>query len=510
MHFGSDRPRLSASPKVAALLGVSLIALVAGCTVGPDFVPPKAPDTKEYTEEGTPQPNVTEAKEAQQRFALGQKVSGDWWQLFRSERLNGVLTQAIAENQTLVVARATLAQAQQGIAQARGPLFPQVDLNGGVSRQRVSFAPVGENIKGPITNLFTIGPTVSYALDPFGGNRRRVEQQEATAEFQGYQLDAAYLTLTGGAVTQALNIASARDQIKAVQSIIADDEQNLQLVQTEFAAGEATQIDVQSATSQLAADRTLLPPLQQQLSVARHALSVLVGKAPADWVPPDFDLDEFTLPQELPVTVPSELVRQRPDILASESQLHAASAAIGVATAQLYPNINLTASFTQESLSTATLFNPASSVWSIGAQLLAPIFHGGALRAQKEAAVDAYQGALANYKQTVLASFGQVADVMQALAHDAELLEAQRRALESADTNLRLTRTTYRYGNVGILQVLDAQRLSEQARLGYVRARAQRYLDTVQLFTAMGGGWWDWQGRDAGLPQSAAAETTTR
>jgi NodT family efflux transporter outer membrane factor (OMF) lipoprotein len=479
------------------------VSLLAGCMLGPDFEQPKAPDTKGYTEEGIPETRVANAKEQEQRFVLGKKISGDWWHLFHAQRLNDVLDQAIAGNQTLVQARATLAQASEGIAQARGALFPQLDLNGGLSRQRVSFAPVGQNTKGPITNLFSIGPTVSYALDPFGGNRRRVEQQEALTQFQDYQLDAAYLTLTGNAVTQAITIAAARAQIKAVEGIIRDDQENLRLVQSELKAGEATQLDVQSAAAQLAADRTLLPPLRQQLSVARHALSILAGKLPADWVPPDFEVSEFTLPPELPMSLPSELVRQRPDILASEAQLHAASAAIGVATAQLYPNINLSASFVQESLSASTLFNPASSVWSIGGQLLAPLFHGGALQAQKRAAVDAFDAALANYKQTVLTSFGQVADVMQALAHDAQELEEQRSALEAAEERLRLTRATYQYGNVGVLQVLDAERGAQQARLGYIRAQVQRQLDTVQFLTAMGGGWWDWKAKEGEVQASA-------
>ncbi len=492
-------PRLSARLTAA----VSLVALLAGCAVGPDFKEPAAPDGKGYTEDGIPNTKVPDGKEQEQRFVLGKKITGDWWQLFHANRLNAVLEQAIAGNQNIIAARATLAQAREVVAQAKGPLYPQVDLSSGISRQQVSEAELGLPGVSPPFNIYSIGPTVSYSLDPFGGNRRRVEQQEATAVYQAFQLDAAYLSLTGNAVTQALNIASARAQIKAVESIIKDDQENLRLVNTEFQAGEATQIDVEIATSQLEADRTLLPPLRQQVSVARHALSILLGRLPADWVPPDFDLTEFTLPDELPVTLPSDLVRQRPDILASEAQLHAASAAIGVATAQLYPNINLSASFTQEALATSVLFTPASSAWTIGAQLLAPIFHGGALEAQKQAAVDAFDGALATYKETVLTSFGQVADVMEALSHDAELLEAQRRALEAADRNLKLTQTTYQYGNVGVLQVLDAQRLAEQARLGYVRATAQRYLDTVQFLTAMGGGWWDWPGKNPPMEKTA-------
>jgi NodT family efflux transporter outer membrane factor (OMF) lipoprotein len=497
--LGLAQPRHQKSTQYRATAIVSLALLVAGCTVGPDFEKPTAPDTKGYESGGEPQPNVTDTKEAPQHLALGKKISGDWWQLFHSPQLDDVLRQAIAGNQTLVAAEATLAQAQQAVRQVQGAYYPQVDLTAGASRQRINLAAVGINQPGPTVNLFTIGPTVSYALDPFGGNRRRVEQQEAFAETQDYQLDAAYLTLTGNTVAQALAIASTRAQIRAVESIIADDEQNLKLVQSSLAAGEATQIDVQSANSQLQADRTLLPPLHQQLSVARHALSVLLNRAPADWSPPEFDLEEFTLPEELPVSLPSELVRQRPDILASEAQLHAASAAIGVATAQLYPDITLSASYAQEAALLHTLFNPSAGVFNVGANLLAPVFHGGALRAQKQAALDAYERAFADYRQTVLESFGQVADVLDALAHDAELVEAQRRASEAADASLRLTRTSYSFGNANLLQVLDALRLDEQARLGYVRAQAQRYFDTVQLFTAMGGGWWDWKER-AGQP----------
>ena len=503
MVLSNARCRAATSSRVRAITAVSIVALLAACAVGPDFVTPPAPETKDYEVGGAPQPTVENTTETQQHFTMGQKVSGSWWQLFHSAQLDDVLQQAIAGNLTLASAQAAVAQAQQNIAQASGALWPQVDLGAGVTRQQVSQATLGLPGKTPAFNLFTIGPTLSYAVDPFGGNRRRVEQQDALAQFQGYQLDAAYLTLTSGAATQAVQIASVRAQIQAVNTIIADDERNLELISTQRRAGEATQLDVELAQSQLAADRTLLPPLRQQESVARHALAILIGKAPGDWSPPDFELAQFTLPQDLPVTLPSELVRQRPDILASEAQLHAASASIGVATAQLYPNLTLSASFTQQALTSGTLFDPASSVWSIGAQLLAPVFHGGALLAQKRAAVDAFNGALANYKQTVLTSFQQVADTLQALLHDAELLDAQQRALQSAEESLRLTRTTFRYGNVGILQVLDAQRQAEQARLGYVRAQAQRYLDSITLFTAMGGGWQDWEAKTAAAGSEA-------
>jgi NodT family efflux transporter outer membrane factor (OMF) lipoprotein len=272
-------------------------------------------------------------------------------------------------------------------------------------------------------------------------------------------------------------------------------------VNTEVRAGVATQLDIETAQSQLATDRTLLPPLRQQEDVARHALAVLAGRAPGEWAPPDFDLDALTLPAELPLSVPSDLARQRPDILASEAQLHSANATIGVATAQLYPNITLSAALSQQSVTIDTLFHGASDVWSIGAGLAYPLFHGGALEAQKRRAVDNFNAALATYEETVLVSFGQVADTLDALEHDAEQLAEQQRALTSAQNSLDLTRRAYSLGSVGIVQVLDAQRLLEQARLGFVRARAQRYLDSAQLFVALGGGWWNWR-----APDEAAAQ----
>jgi NodT family efflux transporter outer membrane factor (OMF) lipoprotein len=489
------------------LLGLGVSALLFGCTLGPDFTPPKAPTEQGYTATGLPDPAIPEAAGPSQHFALGKEISGAWWKLFHSPPLDDVLAQAIAGNRTLAAASASLDQAREAVNQAAGGLYPQVDLGGTAARQRLNYAAQGITLFPPkIFNIFTFGPTISYDLDPFGATRRRIEQQQALAEAQEDQLKAAYLTLTGNAASQALTIASLRAQIKTVEDIIADDQENLRLVREEVNAGIASDLDIDSATSQIETDRTLLPPLNQQLSVARHALAILVGKPPGDWTPPDFDLAALTLPEELPVSVPSALLHQRPDLLQAEAQLHAASAAIGIATAELYPDIRLSASMTQEALSPGKLFYAANDAWSIGSQLTAPIFHGGALEAQRRGAEDAFRAFLASYEQTVLQSFGQVADLLEALAHDAEFLAAQRRALDASQASLSLTRRSYSLGNSTLLQVLDAQRLDEQARLGYVRAEAQRYLDTVQLFVAMGGGWWQ---SDAGAqPLPAAARST--
>lgn len=465
-----------------------LALILAGCAVGPDFLRPEPPDVKSYTKSETPAVLAPGAGEAAQRLTMGQGVSGEWWTLFHSTPLNQVLQQAIARNQTLAAAKATLAQAQQAVIQARGAFYPQLDFSTTAQRQQARSSRSSAGTR--VFNLYSVGPTVSYAADVFGNTRRRVEQQEALAENQDDQLVAAYLTLTGNAVTQAIDIASIRSQLSAIEDIIADDERNLDLVQQKFDVGKAAQSDVLTAESQLANDRTQLPPLRQQLSAARHALSILVGKFPGQWSPPDFDLTEFTMPKDLPVSLPSELVRQRPDILAAEATLHADSAAIGVATAQMYPTITLSGSVGVESLSIDTLFQGSSLIWNVAAGLTAPIFHGGALEAQKQGAIDAFQASLATYRQTVLQAFGQVADTLRALEHDAELVDAERRALDASDASLELQRQSYAAGKSDLIRLIDSERAYQQARLGYARAMAQRFQDTAQLFVAMGGGWW--------------------
>ncbi len=470
-------------------------AALTSCTLGPDFSHPETTGDAAFKAKGVPELSVPGSPEPEQYVALGKRISGDWWHLLQSTPLDDVLQQAIAGNRTLVAAQASVDQAREVVKEAEGGLYPQVNFSAGLSRQKANFNSSGFTTFPPVVfNLYQLGPSVSYALDLWGGIKRSVEQQKALADFQGYQLDAAYLTLTGNAVAQAVQIAASRAQIKAVQSIIADDENNLRLVRIERQVGTVADPDVQLAASQLANDRALLPPLRQQLSVAQHALAILLGKAPVEYAAPDFDLDQLALPQELPVSLPSELVHQRPDILAAEAELHAATAAIGVAAAQQYPSVTLSASIGQAALNPGMLFTDGSNAWSLGAGLAAPIFHGGELEAQRRAAEAAYRGTLANYQQTILQSFGQVADLLQSLAHGAELLDDQRQAVEAAEENLRLTRIAFQAGNVGTLQIVETERQYAQALTGYVSAKAQRYQNTAQLFVAMGGGWRDWRG----------------
>lgn len=465
------------------LWGRSLLLslLLVGCTVGPNYTRPDSSSATVYTQEP-----LGAVGAGGQQLVSGENPSANWWGLFGSDALNSTMQQALSSNRNLAVAQATLAQAQEAVNASAGGLYPQLSLVAGAGRQKYGAQFAGAQTFAPFT-YFSVGPSVSYVFDYTGGQRRAVEQKQAQADAQAYQLQAAYLSLTGNVAQQALAMASTQAQLDALEALLAEDQKNLALVNTAFAAGSVSRVDVLSAQSQLANDETLLPPLRQQLSVARHALSILAGRAPADWQPPEFHLADLQLPRRLPLSLPSELAHRRPDILAAEAQLHAATAAVGVATSALYPQINLTASAGEQSTQLSHFFDASSAVWGFAGGLTAPLFDGGTLRAQRRGAQDAMQAALASYQQTLLQSFGQVADVLSALDHDAEQLAAQKNALDSSDANLKLTRESYRVGNVGVLQVLDAERLYQQAQLGYVRAQAQRYQDTLQLFLALGG-----------------------
>lgn len=277
-------------------------------------------------------------------------------------------------------------------------------------------------------------------------------------------------------------MASANAQMRAVEKLLANDTRNLELVRMAHANGSTTQIDVSLAETRLAQDRTLLPPLAQQRDSARHALSVLTGKGPADWIAPDFDLAEFALPSNVPVSLPSEMAHDRPDILQAEAELHIANAAVGVATANLYPHVTLSASLAQ-----AASGNGGAALWGFAAGIAGPIFDGGTLKAERQAAIDGYQATLAGYQQTVITSFGQVADTLQAINHDAEENLAQDDALRAAETSFRLNQQAYAQGENSILQVLEAERAYEQALLGQIRVKTAQYLDTVRLLVALGG-----------------------
>lgn len=456
-----------------AIGAVSALLSLSACSVGPDFAAQPASLSQHYDRQAEQHLDNT----AEQHIELGKHVSGDWWSAFRSPKLDQVVRRAIDGNLELVAADATIRQASSSVAAAEGALYPQVNFGAQAGRQRLHNAP-----EAAVVNVYGVGPQVSFDLDAFGGNKRLVEQQQAFTDLQQHRYEAAWLTLTGDVTRQALLLASANAQMQAVTTLLANDAKNLELVRAAQLNGSTTQIDVALAETRLAEDRTLLPPLAQQRDSARHALSVLTGKGPADWIAPDFDLTEFELPTNIPVGLPSAMAHERPDIQQAEAELHMASAAVGVATANLYPHIELSASLVQ-----AASGNGGAALWGFAAGLTAPIFNGGTLKAERQASIDGYQASLARYQQTVIRSFGQVADSLQALNHGAEQNQAQEDALRAAETSLRLNQLAYSQGDNSILQVLEAQRAYEQALLGQIRVKTARYLDTVQLFVALGG-----------------------
>jgi NodT family efflux transporter outer membrane factor (OMF) lipoprotein len=491
-------PATTSLRRSASLL--ALVATLGGCTtVGPNFTRPSAPSTAGYAAAGEAAPNA-------QQVQLGQAVAGRWWDYFGSPELDRVMRLAVDGNPSLAAADASLAAAQAQIRETQAQSAPQVNGAAGVSYQRINLASYGfdaSSLPGLSSNptfaLYSVGAAASYALDPFGLNKRQVESATARAEALSHQADAAYLSLTGNVALQAAYIAATRAEIATVEEIIAADQHMIELTRTANRLGGAAEGPRINAQAQLAADTARLPALRQDLATARHALSMLVGKAPADWSPPDFDLATLTLPAQVPLSLPSELVRQRPDILVAEARLHAATADIGVATARLYPSLDLTAGLTQSNLSLPSLFTSQGTSASIAAQLTGPIYDGGRRKAERDAMRQTARGALLTYQATVIQAFAQVADLMQALVHDEQAVAAQAQARDSAAASLRLANEAFNGGASGYLPVVDAERQLNAAKLDYVRAQAQRYVHTVQLFAATGSGL-----RDAGKAPPAA------
>jgi NodT family efflux transporter outer membrane factor (OMF) lipoprotein len=456
--------------------------MVSACTVGPDFKAPEPPQISTYAAK------EDAAAPEDQRLELGKKIEGDWWIAFQSPELNGVITLALSGNEDAEAAQERMAEAEEDVNAAEGALLPQVALGATAGYQkygRALFGPLNFNI--PPFVYYTVGPTVSFPLDLFGGQKRTVEERKALLDYQDFELSAAYQSLIAHVAAESLSLAGVRAELETLNAIIADDQRNVDLVQAAINAGSGTRVQLVSAQTQLVEDRALIPDLRQREAVARHALAVLVGKAPAEWSPPQFALDDFTLPAELPVSLPSELVHRRPDIEAAEAQLHAASAAIGIATANLYPDFNLTATVTQQALTPGGLFNSIANAYSLAANLTQPVFNGGRLSAERRAAIDHYKAALAVYRQTILSAFGDVGDRLQALVNDADSVKAEAAAAQTAAESLDLARKSFQAGNSGILDVIDAERRNGQAQLSFTRVKAQRLMDTAELFLALGG-----------------------
>jgi NodT family efflux transporter outer membrane factor (OMF) lipoprotein len=473
------------SPFILAALGSTAI-LSACTTVGPNFERPAAPAARGFQMAGDTRP--VEA-------AVGEKIAADWWTLFHSRELDETVRRAVAGNRSLAAAQATLDQARHAVA-AQDPKLV-VDANASVNHERINFAAFGFSsfpgstapVENPTVTLYSFGANARYDFDLFGQRRRETEALLARADAARYQADAAYMTLTAQVTGQAINIAALKAQIAALEDVVVSDRENLRLVQDAYRLGGGTKLDVATVESELARDEAAITPLRNQLASSRHALALLVGQAPADWSPPDFTLASFTQPERVPVSIPSELVRNRPDILAAEARLHAATAEIGVAEGDLYPKVSLTAAIAQTALKPLKLFSYDSTGWSIAPGVSLPLFNRGQLKAKRAMAEDAARASLANYQQVVLEAFVQVADGLEALALDDEAIAQHNRAVSAASENLELNRIRFRGGKSGLLPVLDAQRTYARARQDLVRAQAQRLRDAAQLLYATGAPW---------------------
>lgn len=477
-----SRTRTPPSAKPLASVSLTAVLALSACApVGPNWTAPPAVSTAETfraaTEQASDSATVSSAA-----------MADDWRRLFASAKLDSLIATVLAGNLELKSADASLTAAQAERSSALSAFLPEVNATGGLARERLNLASFGFSGGGfpnnPQFSQYSVGGTASYPLDLFGGLRRDAESAKARRQAAAYQRDAAWLAVTGQAASEAVAIAVARAELTELDSVLADDRKTVELAdQAERAGGEAHRATV-AARAQLAADETLAPALRQRLSVARHALSALAGRAPADWTPPDFDLEDLTPPARLPVTLPSRLVRARPDILAAEARLHAASADVGVATAKLYPSLNLSGQLMQGALAPEHLFDWTYSAASLGAGLTGPLFDGGRRKAGVRAADARRQSAVLTYQHTVVAAFTQVADLMSALDQDQAALAAQKRATELAAETLRLARLAYTGGATGLPPVIDAQRQLSNARLALVRAEGQLRLDAIALFVA--------------------------
>ena len=490
---------MPAPPRLRRLAAaVCAMTALYGCTVGPVFHTPAAIDVPTYT--SLPQPTATSASAgpggSAQRFVDAASIPGAWWQGFGSSALNRLVQQALDDCPTLAQARMKLTQAQEDyLAQADGTELPQVDARLSVTREKVDPTSFGiPNVRqpGPFT-LYSTSVGVSYALDLFGANRRALEGLAAQVDYQRYEFDAARLSLVGNVVTTALRRASFARQIALSDAILDAQMRQLQITEQRYALGGVSRVDLLGQRTQAEQTRASLPSLRRQLAQADHQLAVYLGRAPAELEVGSegrggaavLDLDALTLPTDLPVTLPSNLARQRPDVRASEALLHQASANVGVATANLFPQITLSGSAGTQRTSVSDLLK-GINVWNIGAGLTQPIFHGRQLHARKRSAEAAYEAALASYRQTVLKGLQEVADALRALQHDADELQARDEAGRAARDSVEIANRRYVSGGISQLALLDTQRQELQTALDRVKVQAQRYADTAALYQALG------------------------
>jgi NodT family efflux transporter outer membrane factor (OMF) lipoprotein len=487
-----------------ALIG---LAAIAGCAVGPDFKRPPAPQVKGYAAQppAAVMPAPADRTSPQQRIVQSLDIPGQWWTLFHSKELNALIEEAIKANPDLQSARAALTVAHENYLAQRGVLLPDLQANFSPSRQRNAVGTLAPTLTSgnPVYALYTAQVGVSYALDVFGGNRRLVESAAAQAEAQRFQLEAAYLTLASNLVLAAIQEASIRAQLDATEKIIGAVTEELGIMRHQLVLGAIAEGDVMAQETVLAQAVATLPGLRKQLLQQRDLISALCGRFPDAEPKQQFNFAALELPAELPLSLPSRLVEQRPDVRAAEANLHAASAQVGVALASLLPQFTLTGNKGGTATEFGQMFRAGNVFWGVAASLSQTLFDGGMLLHRKRAAEAALDQAGAQYRSTVIAAFQNVADVLGALQADADAVDAQARAERSAASSLEVSRRSLELGSANYLALLNAQQAYQQVVINLIQARANRYADTAALFQALGGGWWN--RADAAMEQTASA-----
>jgi NodT family efflux transporter outer membrane factor (OMF) lipoprotein len=493
-------------------------AALASCAVGPDFSPPAPPESERYTQEPLKATTASApvANGAAQHFRSGRDVEGEWWRLYGSHKLNALIRRALDANPSLQSAMSALRLANENVYAQQGKFFPLIAANFNPSRQSQStaLAPVlglstsavptnggmaGSNGAGaqPIFNPFNLVTsqlTIAYTLDVWGQNQRTVEAQQALADFQHFQVEAAYLTLTSNVVVAAITEASLRAQIAATEDLIRAARDILKAVQQQFEHGGASRVDVALQEANLATLAATLPPLRKALAVQRDLLAALTGRPPSEPPPEIFQLADLHLPVDLPLSVPSQLIEQRPDVRASEEQLHSASAQVGVAIANMLPNFTISGNrgYTAADLAAlAVYFQHFNLFWTVAGNATQTLFDGFTLLHTKRAAEAAYDQAAWNYRTTVITALQNVADALRAIQNDADALQAARANERAWKLSFDLTLQQYRAGAVNIVTLLAAQQAYQTSVIALVAAQTTRLTDTAALYQALGGGWWN-------------------
>jgi len=474
--------------------GVLAAILAGGCAVGPDFKKPAPPQVGDYTT--SPLSTTAAATNVlggePQRFLSGADLSGDWWTLFHSKALNNLIDRALTNNPDLRAAQAALVVAHEGVLVQRGAYMPAANVGFGASRQKTpaDLAPT-PNSGALYFNLFTPQVNVSYTPDVFGLNRRTMETVKAQEEATRFALLATHITLTANLAEAAVQEASLRAQVDATRQILVVNSNMLSVLRAQFSKGYASRLEVAAQESQLAQVAATLPPLLKQLAQQRDLLAALSGGYPSQPMAEEFKLEDLRLPGDLPVSLPSKLVAQRPDVRQAEANLHGASAQIGVAVANRLPNLMLSADAGSTALAAGSMFAGGTGFWTLAGNVTQPIFQGGALLHKERAARAAFVQASEQYRSTVVTAFQNVADSLVALEQDGSALNAAAAARDAAKVTLDLTERQWKLGYASYLAILSAEQTYQQATINLVQAQANRYGDTVALFQSLGGGWWN-------------------